>query len=93
MKEKTAIQILIDELDVCISNLGSKNDLLTRCQKGRLVDAKTIAKHLLQKEQEQIEKAFGDGYGEGVFRGNIIIDTDDGVTSDKYYQSKYGGEK
>lgn len=42
MKELTAMQMLIEELDVCISNLGRKNDLLTRCQKGRLVVAKLI---------------------------------------------------
>lgn len=89
-KEKTAMHILIEELDVCISNLGSKNDLLTRCQKGRLVDAKTIAKRLLEKEQEQIEKAYEDGFDDGIeselgYRTKYENQTD-------YYQSKYGGE-
>lgn len=91
MKELTAMQMLIEELDVCISNLGRKNDLLTRCQKGRLVDAKLIAKRLLKKEQEQIEKAFDDGYSDGLGAGT---GTGELKYSDvSYYQSRYGGEE
>lgn len=89
MKEKTAMQMLIEELDVCISNLGKKNDLLTRFQKGRLVDAKVIAQRLLQKEQEQIEKAFEEGEKEGSIDVQNFNSNYD--NSKDYYQSKYGG--
>lgn len=55
-------------------------------------DAPPLKKYL-EKEQEQIENAFGDGYDEGVFMGEIFIeDSDNVITPNEYYQSKYKDE-
>lgn len=82
-KELTAMQLLIEEIDHKLDTEISDTlrYSLEKCQK--------IAKRLLQKEQEQIEKAFGDGVSEGESRERmeeIYLSIGD------YYQSKYGGE-
>lgn len=84
-KELTAMQLLIEEiyhkLDTEISDTLRYS--LEECQK--------TAKHLLDKEQEQIEKAFDAGVTD-VF--DSAFDKDDVKGSGKdYYQYKYGGEK
>lgn len=78
-KEKTAMQMLIEELD----KLGKL---------GILVDsAKNVAEQLLQKEQEQIEQAFDSGYSEGLGAGTGIGALKYSDVS--YYQYKYGVER
>lgn len=90
--DKTAMQMLIEAMQRDYDSIDGSESRIANVQKSEVGLRISQVKSLLQKEQEQIEKAFESGYGEGVFRGNIIIDADDGVTPDKYYQSKYGGE-
>lgn len=73
-KEKTAMQLLIEEID---HKLDTE---ISDTFRHSLEEYKKTAKHLLQKEQEQIEQAFDDGYDEASIGGG------------EYYQSKYGGE-
>lgn len=84
MKEKTAMQILIKEIDNKLS--GGLTDTL----RYSLEECKNMANSLLKKEQEQIEKAFEDGVTDvfdSAFNKEDIIGS-----GEQYYQSKYGGE-
>lgn len=72
-KELTAMQMLIEEL-------SQRKDINTV----RMVIA-MIKANYLQKEQEQIEKAFEDG----IYSGKVFNKP---IQGKDYYQSKYGGE-
>ena len=84
-KEKTAMQMLyglIDSEAIRLSNVKGKHKKASEQCANQLVILKMKAKNmqLLQKEQEQIEKAFDDGYDEASIGGG------------EYYQSEYGGK-
>ena len=88
-KEKTAMQMLIEEIGLMrdAHHIGIQEHRFAR---GRIVDFIIQAKSLLEKEQEQIEKAFDDGYSDGLGAG-----TGSGFieySNVRYYNSKYRGE-
>lgn len=74
MKEKTVLQELFMQLKLQLGN--------------NKVSQMFDEVYWLSKEQEQIEKAYESGYGEGCFQGSLI---DHNESHKEYYQSKYGG--
>lgn len=79
-KELTAMQMLIDEMES-----EFKHATTWSVKKVDIYPWITKAKSLLQKEQEQIEKAFDLGVQSGMTKGYQNVGKD-------YYQYKYGGE-
>lgn len=74
-KEKTAMQELFMQLKLQLGN--------------NKVSQMFDEVYWLAKEQEQIEKAFNEGYGRG---GNIFFNEDEPEDGSEYYKSKYRGE-
>lgn len=87
-KEQTAMQILIEKMRKIRDDIPT-NTQIQRTARGRVVDCIMQAKYLLEKEQEQIEMAFGDGVNEGE---NRCEQEEISLSIGEYYQSKYGGE-
>lgn len=84
-KEKTAMQMLIEEID---HKLDTE---ISDTFRHSLEECKKTAKHLLQKEQEQIENAFHFGYLDGIGE-DVGLDKYKDALGKDYYQYKYGGE-
>ena len=94
-KEKTAMQMLYELIDsevIRLSNVKGEYKKASEQCANQLVVLKMKAKNmqLLQKEQEQIEKAFGKGYKRG---GSLLFVDGEPDEGNEYYQSKYGGEE
>ena len=58
---KTAMQELIDKLEITEKQLDKENNLILSCA---IFAAKNMAIELLEKEKEQIMKAYCDGFDE-----------------------------
>lgn len=89
-KEKTAMQMLYELIDsevIRLSNVKGEYKKASEQCANQLVVLKMKAKNmqLLQKEQDQIEKAFDLGVQSGMTKGYQNVGKD-------YYESKYGGE-
>lgn len=92
-KEKTAMQMLIEAMQRDYDSIDGSETPFRIIQKSEIGLRILQAKSLLQKEQEQIEKAFDDGYKEGTTPTVWEKDRESGKQySYNYYQSKYGGE-
>ena len=88
-KEKTTIQLLIEDIDSYVSKIPSSN-VMGRVQRGLCGDIKRMAIESLKKEQEQIEKAFDAGYSDGIVDA-VGLDKYKDANGKDYYKSKYGG--
>lgn len=90
-KEQTAMQMLIEAMQRDYDSIDGSETPFRIIQKSEIGLRILQAKSLLQKEQEQIEQAFADGFKDG-------FDSTDGYSGkygeeeNGYYQSKYGGE-
>ena len=82
-KEKTAIQMLIENIDSRLKNYASYT------LRYSLETCRNEAKSLLKKEQDQIEKAFDKGYERG---GSLLFVNGEPDEGSEYYNSKYGGD-
>lgn len=85
-KELTSMQILIEEIESLADKFQPNTDA-KRIYLG--LRDKIINMNLLQKEQEQIEQAFSDGFDDGE---NYDREIDERILSKDYCQSKYGGK-
>lgn len=87
-KEKTAMQILIEEIE----SLSDRFQLNTDAKRIYLgLRDKIVNMNLLKKEQGQIENAFHFGYLDGIGE-DVGLDKYKDALGKDYYQSKYGGE-
>jgi hypothetical protein len=77
---KTAMQELIDRLDVTEKQLDKENNLIMSCA---LFAAKNMAIEALEKEKEQIINAYTEGY----------TNWDSEMTSEEYYNQTYNQNK
>ncbi|NGM63530.1 hypothetical protein G5B30_16595 [Sphingobacterium sp. SGG-5] len=89
-KELTAMQMLIEAMQKSYDSIDGSESFTSNIQKGEIGNRIRQAKSLLQKEQEQIEKAFSEGFDDGIeselgYRTKYENQRD-------YYKSKYGGE-
>lgn len=80
-KEKTAMQMIIEEMQKDYDSINGSESYVANVQKSEIGLRILQAKHLLKKEQEQIETAF--------YHGRNFNNP---KSSKDYYKSKYGGK-
>ena len=93
MKQKTAIDLLVDALDQSINSHSELKSEHSLAKLNALKAVKRCALYLKKTEREQIEEA-GNTCGNMLIANEIQIMGDQSKTvGENYYKQKYGDEK
>ena len=96
MKQKTAIDLLVDALDQSINSHSELKSEHSLAKLNALKAVKRYALYLKKTEREQIEEAYFKGYNDCDNAGEeerFLLDVGEFSGASDYYQQKYGDEK